>query len=73
MTKPIPSMVLMNISVQTKDDCFRDMTKLQYGSRVLIKIADDENCEDPRFSDLCEQLMKDDKVIMEDTCSSARY
>ena len=73
MTKPIPTMVLMNISVETIDDCFQDMTKLQYGARVLIKVADDESCDDPRFSDMCENLLKEDKVIMEDTCSSTRY
>ena len=73
MTKPIPSMVLMNISVETIDDCFQDMTKLQYGARVLIKVADDESCDNPRFSDMCESLLKEDKVIMEDTCSSTRY
>ena len=73
MTKPIPNMILMNVSIETKDDCFQDMTKLKYGSRVLIKVADDESCEDPQFGGLCEQLMKEDKVIIEDTCSSARY
>ena len=73
MTKPIPSMVLMNISVETIDDCFGDMTKLVYGSRVLIKSVDDESCEDPRFSDMCQELLKDDKVIMEDSCQSPRY
>ena len=73
MTKPIPSMVLMNISVETIDDCFNDMTKLVYGSRVLIKSVDDESCDDPRFSDMCQELLKDDKVIMEDSCQSPRY
>jgi hypothetical protein len=64
-------MILMNVSIETKDDCFEDMTKLKYGSRVLIKVADDESCEDPQFGGLCEQLMKEDKVIIEETCSSA--
>ena len=72
-SKPIPSMVLMNISVETIDDCFDDMTKLVYGSRVLIKAVDDESCDDPRFSDMCQELLKDDKVIMEDSCKSPRY
>ena len=72
MARPIPSMVLMNISVGTKDDCFQEMTKLQYGARILIKVADDENCGDPIFSEMCQKLFEDDKVIMEDTCSSAR-
>ena len=73
MSKPIPSMVLMNISVETIDDCFQDMTKLQYGARVLIKVADDESCEDPRYSDTCKELLEENKVIMEDSCTSPRY
>ena len=73
MTKPIPSMVLMNISVETIDDCFNDMTKLVYGSRVLIKALDDESCDDPRFSNMCKNLLEDDKIIMEDSCTSPRY
>ena len=73
MSNPIPSMVLMNMSVETIDDCFNDMTKLVYGSRVLVKALDDESCDGPRFSDMCQELLKDDKVIMEDSCKSSRY
>merc|ERR1719350_1314661 len=70
MSKPIPSMVLMNVSVETIDDCFQDMQKLRYGARVLIKTTDDESCDDPRFSDTCQNLFEENKVIMEDTCAS---
>ena len=73
MSKPIPSMVLMNVSVETIDDCFQDMQKLKYGARVLIKTTDDESCDDPRFSDTCQNLFEENKVIMEDTCASPRY
>ena len=73
MTKPIPSMVLMNMSVQTIDDCFNDMAKLVYGTRVLIKVTDDEGCDNPRFSDTCQDLLKDDRVVMEESCTSPRY
>ena len=73
MSKPIPSMVVMNVSIETIDDCFNDMTKLVYGSRVLIKAVDDESCEDPRYSDTCKELLEEDKVIMEDSCTSPRY
>ena len=73
MEKSIPSMVLMNISVGTIDDCFNDMTKLVYGSRVLIKAVDDESCDDPRYSDTCKELLEEDRVIMEDSCTSPRY
>ena len=73
MSKPIPSMVLMQLSIETIDDCFEDMTKLLYGARVLITNVDDGNCEDPRFKEQCEQLFKEDRVLMEADCSSPRY
>ena len=63
----------MNVSVETIDDCFQDMQKLRYGARVLIKTTDDESCDDPRFSDTCQNLFEENKVIMEDTCVSPRY
>lgn len=73
MTRTIPSMTFMNMSVETIDDCFNDMNKLEYGIRVLIKIADDESCDDPRFIGICQKLLNEQKVIIEDTCSSPRY
>ena len=59
--------------VSTMDDCFNDMTKLVYGSRVLIKAVDDESCDDSRYSDTCKELLEEDRVIMEDSCTSPRY
>ena len=73
MSKPIPSMILMQLSIETIDDCFEDMTKLLYGARVLMTNVDDGSCEDPRFKEQCEQLFKEDKVLMEADCSSPRY
>ena len=52
MNKPIPSMILMNISVETIDDFFQDMTKEQYGVKVLINVLDDDSCDDPRLQGL---------------------
>ena len=57
LTKPIPSIALMNMSVETIDDCFNDMKKLEYGIRVLIKVADDESCDEPRFIGMCQRLL----------------
>ena len=73
MTKPVPSMTLMSMSVETIDDCFNDMKKLEYGIRALIKIADDESCDNPRFFDMCQKLFDENKVIMEESCYSPRY
>ena len=52
MNKTIPSMILMNISVETIDDFFQDMTKEQYGVKALINVLDDDSCDDPRLPEL---------------------
>ena len=52
MTKPIPSMVLMNISMETIDDFFQDMTKVQYGVNAVINVLDGDSCDDPRLQEL---------------------
>ena len=72
MIKPIPSMILMNISVETIDDFFQDMTKEQYGVKVLINVLDDDSCEDPRLHEICKSLFEENKVIMEEACSMPR-
>ena len=46
--------------------------KLQYGARALIKVLDDESCEDPRLHEICKSLFEEDKVIMEEACSTPR-
>ena len=73
MSKPIPSLELMDMSVETIDDCFDDMNKLVYGVRVLMKNIDDDSCEDPRFGDICDQLYEEGKVLIEEDCVSPRY
>ena len=73
MSKPIPNMVLTNTTVGTIDDCFDGMTKLEFGARVLIKNIDDDSCEDPRFSDICNELYEEGKLVIEEDCSSPRY
>ena len=54
------------------DDCFQDMSKLQYGVRVLIRVSDNESCDDPRLHEICKSLLEEDKVIMEEACSTPR-
>ena len=66
-------MELMNLSVETIDDCFGNMNKLVYGVRVLLKNIDDDTCEDPRFGEICDQLYEEGKVLIEEDCVSPRY
>ena len=52
MNKPIPCMIFMNILVETIDDFFQDMTKVQYGVKAVINVLDGDSCDDPRLQEL---------------------
>ena len=56
--------------VSTYDDCFDDMRKITYGARVQAKLVDDEDCEDPRYQGICEELMTQGRVLNEEDCQS---
>ena len=61
---------LMKNRVTTYDDCFRDIPKATYGSRVLAKIVDDVSCNDYRYMRICEELINQDQILMEENCRS---
>ena len=67
---PVP-MNTMDLGAQTLSDCFQDMKEVRYGARVLAKIVRDKSCDDPKYQDICQELMDDDRVIMEETCKTA--
>ena len=54
----------------TLDDCFADMTKVEYGSRILAKLVDDMPCDDPKYNATCEELVEEKRMISEDDCQS---
>ena len=61
---------ILENEVSTLDDCFDDMKKVTYGSRVVAKLVDDVSCDDPRYEGICEELMIQGRVIDEDNCQS---
>ena len=67
---PVP-MNTMDLGAQTLSDCFQDMKEVRYGARVLAKIVRDKSCDDPKYQDICQELMDDDRVIMEEICKTA--
>ena len=67
-----PIFDITNLRVQTMDDCFREMGKVTYGSRILAKLVDDQACDDPRFTSFCDELFGQDRVIMKETCENDR-
>ena len=59
--------------INTLDDCFEDMVKVTYGSRVLAKLVDDESCEDVRYQALCQEQTIQNRVLAEEDCRSPGY
>ena len=62
--------IVMMGEVSTMDDCFNDMTKVEYGTRVHAKLVDDVSCEDPRYASICQSMMEQNRVLFEDQCGS---
>jgi len=56
--------------VSTMDDCFPDMEKVVYGSRVIAKIVDDVPCENSTYSEMCQEAIDDNRMVMEEDCES---
>ena len=66
---PAP-MKMMNLDVQTMSDCFDDMKEVKYGARVLAKIVRDGSCDDPKYQQICMDLMNENRVIEEENCQT---
>ena len=55
------------------DECFQKMETETYGARVIVKLVDDQPCDDPRFESLCREMISRGRVIFESYCKSPRY
>jgi hypothetical protein len=58
--------------VSTLDECFDDMPKVRYGSRVLVKIVDDGSCDDPKYASICQEMIEQNRIVSEDDCQTPR-
>ena len=67
---PAP-MEMMNLDVQTMSDCFGNMREVEYGARVLAKIVRDGSCEDPKYQQICQDLLNENRVIEEENCRTS--
>lgn len=68
----LPNMdVMIENDVSTYDDCFPEMTKVTYGSRVLAKLVNDVSCEDPRYQAICQEQSVQNRVLFEEDCQSS--
>ena len=59
--------------VSTMDDCFDDMKKVTYGSRIQAKLVDDQSCEDPRYQSMCQETIDQNRILFEEDCISPGY
>ena len=59
--------------VSTMDDCFEDMRKVTYGSRVQAKLVDDQSCEDYQYHSICQEAMEQNLILLEEECQSPGY
>ena len=57
----------------TKDQCFQDMENVTYGSRVIVKLVDDQPCSDPKYESICEEQMNQSRVLFEEDCQTSGY
>ena len=60
----------LNLEVQTRSDCFEDIREVKYGARVLAKLIRDASCNDPKYQQICQDLLNENRVIEEDRCST---
>ena len=59
--------------VNTMNDCFGDMANVLYGARVRAKLVDDESCDDPRYRKICQELIEQNRMLVEESCENSRY
>ena len=59
--------------VTTMDQCFQDMDNVTYGSRVIVKLVDDQPCSDPKYESICEEQMNQNRVLYEEDCQASWY
>ena len=60
-------------TISTMDQCFDDMEKVTYGSRILAKLVDDQPCDDPRYAAICQEEMDKNRIILEEDCQTPGY
>ena len=64
---------MIDDQVSTMDDCFSDMSKVLYGARVRAKLVDDESCDDPRYQQICQELIEQNRMLVKESCENSRY
>ena len=58
--------------VSTMDDCFTDMEKVVYGTRIRVRIVDDESCDEPQYEQICQDAISQNRIVLEESCQSQR-
>ena len=64
---------MMEDMISTMDECFEDMEKVTYGTRVLAKLVQDESCNDPKLINICQEVIDEGRIVFERNCKTHRY
>ena len=63
---------MMEGKVNTLDECFPNMDKIDYGARVIAKLVDDQSCDDPKYSSICQEAMQQNRTVLEEQCETSK-
>ena len=73
MDRGLPNLDFMiEDMITTMDQCFDDMEKVTYGARVLAKLIDDESCDNPKYINICQDAVSENRIVFEDRCKTPR-
>ena len=64
----MPNLDTSTLDVNTMDDCFNNVEKVKYGVRVLAKLVDDVDCDNPEFKEACDEEIANQRIIEEEGC-----
>ena len=73
MDRGLPNLDFMiEDMITTMDQCFDDMEKVTYGARVIAKLVDYESCDNPKYINICQDAVRENRIVFEDMCKTPR-
>ena len=65
-----PYIPTTDLRIRTIDSCFPGLERVSYGARILIKLVDDQPCDDVRYNNECNELIETNRIVSEHTCET---
>ena len=63
---------MMDGRVSTLDECFSRMEKITYGTRIIAKLVEDEPCDVPKYNEVCEEAIQNNRIVFEESCETPK-